>query len=186
MHNDSQNSDVTRRRFLRRSSEIVAGAAVLGSSAQSAAGEKTAATKAPTGAKTAPGSAKGDQKMYKLRIVFDATDSYRFDRDYYVKKHLELAKKLLVGRVNLTRLEAQWNVKDLNRADVADLTGSAGAIAPLILSLYLETDDALKDFLAFLDSPGALSLDQDVANFTDLAPKWTIAEVEEFVWSSDG
>lgn len=131
-------------------------------------------------------SSEKNQKKYELRIVFEAKGDYHFDRDYYVKKHLEFAKKLLVGRVNLTRLEAQWDVKTLDRADVANLKGTADTLAPLILSLYLDSDKDLKDFQAFLVSPEARDvLDADVKNFTNLSPQWTIAEVEEFVWESD-
>lgn len=126
-----------------------------------------------------------NQKKYELRIVFEANDDYHFDRDYYVKKHLEFAKGLLAGRVKITRIETQWDVKTLDRADVADLKGTARTIAPLILSIYLDSDNDLKDFQEFLVSPEARDvLDADVKNFTNIPPQWTIAEVEEFIWES--
>lgn len=120
--------------------------------------------------------------MYKLKIVFDAQEGCRFDREYYVKKHLELAREQLAGRVGLRHLEAEWNVRPLDRTDVRNAGGSAEVLSPLILSLYLESEEDLDAFLEFLKSPGAARLDQDVANFTDLAPRWTIAELEHFDW----
>lgn len=118
--------------------------------------------------------------MYKVKIVFHAREGYRFDRDYYVKNHLELIRTQLHGRVRLTRLEAEWNVRELNLADVEHLEGSTDVLAPLILSLYLETKEDLEALFAFSASPAALPLIQNIPNFTDLAPQWTIAELEAF------
>lgn len=122
--------------------------------------------------------------MYKLKIVFQARGGCRFDREYYVKQHLQLARRQLEGRVALTRLEAEWDVRDLNRSKVQDRGESADVLFPLILSLYLDTEADLEAFLAFLESPDAVLLDRDVPNFTDLSPQWTIAEFECFDWSA--
>ncbi len=110
--------------------------------------------------------------MYKIRAVYLAKENYHFDQDYYVSGHLPLAKKQLEGKVRIKRIDVERNVKPLAAGD--------GLISPCTVSIYIQTEADLADFLRWLESPDAAPLNDDQANYTNCDIEWTIAEMEEF------
>ena len=110
--------------------------------------------------------------MYKIRAVYLAKENYHFDQEYYVSGHLALAKKQLEGKVRIKRIDVERNVKPL--------VGSDEIVAPCAASIYLETEQDLNEFLQWMETPDAVPLYEDHANYTNCDYEWTVAEMEEF------
>ena len=53
-------------------------------------------------------------------------------------------------------------------------------ISPCTVSIYLETEQDLQDFLQWIQTPDALPLNEDHGNYTDCDYEWTVAEMVEF------
>lgn len=110
--------------------------------------------------------------MYKVRAIYWAKENYHFDQAYYVNGHLPLARKQLEGKVRIKRIDVEREVKPL--------MGSDAVISPCTVSIYLETEQDLQDFLQWIQTPDALPLNEDHGNYTDCDYEWTVAEMEEF------
>ena len=107
--------------------------------------------------------------MYVIRATYIPREDMHFDRDYYVKNHLSLARKLLVGRIEYLDMYAEFDVRDLMQGDKVQ--------SPCVMNLLLETEDDVKKFGAFMTSEDVIPLAEDAANYTNCDVKWTIAEV---------
>lgn len=107
--------------------------------------------------------------MYAIRATYIPREDMHFDRDYYVKSHIPLAKRLIDGRVNYLQIHAEFDMRDLMQGD--DLQ------SPCVMNLLVETEDEVINFRAFMASEDVISLGEDVKNYTNSDVEWTVAEV---------
>jgi hypothetical protein len=107
--------------------------------------------------------------MYAIRATYLPRDNMHFDRDYYVTKHISLAKKLLEGRIEYVDMYAELDSRDLMQSEVLR--------SPCVMNLLLETEEDVNKFKAFMDSEDVIPLAQDAVNYTNCEAQWTIAEV---------
>lgn len=107
--------------------------------------------------------------MYVIRATYIPREGMHFDRDYYVKSHLPLAKSLIDGRVNHLQVYAEFDVRDLMQGDALQ--------SPCVMNLLVETEEDVNTFRAFMASEDVIPLSEDVKNYTDCEVEWSVAEV---------
>ena len=109
--------------------------------------------------------------MYTIRAAYIPREDMHFDKEYYVKNHLPLAKKLIDGRVNYLQMHAEFDVRDLMQGDALQ--------SPCVMNLLVETEEDVNNFMAFMVSEDVIPLAEDAINYTNCDVEWTVAEVEK-------
>ena len=99
--------------------------------------------------------------MIEVLVMYANRDGMRFDDDYFLKKHVELAKRLL-------------RPYGLNYMRVAR---GSDAMSPYHVVTYLGLD-SLESFKAAIDAIGS-TLFEDIPRFTDVEP---LIQVSQVVW----
>ena len=107
--------------------------------------------------------------MFVIRATYIPGDDIHFDRDYYVKNHIPLAKRLIDGRVNYLQIYAEFDIRDLMRGGELQ--------SPCVMNLLVETEEDVNNFRAFMASEDVVPLGKDVKNYTNCDVEWTVAEV---------
>ena len=107
--------------------------------------------------------------MYAIRATYIPGEDMHFDRDYYVKNHIPLAKRLIEGHVNYLQIQVEFDIRDLMQGDELQ--------SPCVMNLLVETEEDVNNFRAFMVSDDVAPLGEDVKNHTNCAVKWTVAEV---------
>ena len=107
--------------------------------------------------------------MYVIRATYIPRNDIHFDRDYYLKNHIPLAKRLIDGRVNYLQIQAEFDMRDLMQGDELQ--------SPCVMNLLVETEEDVDNFRAFMVSEDVVPLGEDVKNYTNCDVEWTVAEV---------
>lgn len=107
--------------------------------------------------------------MYVIRATYIPRNDIHFDRDYYLKNHIPLAKRLIDGRVNYLQIQAEFDMRDLMQGDELQ--------SPCVMNLLVETEEDVNNFRAFMVSEDVVPLGEDVKNYTNCDVEWTVAEV---------
>ena len=92
-----------------------------------------------------------------------------FDKEYYVTHHLPLAKKLLSGHVNYIKLYAEFGTRVMMSENEFR--------SPGVFVLLVNSKTDVDDFNAFRTSDDVKPLRDDIKNYTNCVPEWTVAEV---------
>jgi hypothetical protein len=69
--------------------------------------------------------------MYVIRATYIPRDDIHFDRDYYLKNYIPLAKRLIDRRVNYLQIQAEFDMRDLMQGDELQ--------SPCVMVLLVET-----------------------------------------------
>ena len=107
--------------------------------------------------------------MYAIRATYIPREDMHFDRDYYVKTHIPLAKELIDGRINYLQMRVEFDMSDLMQGDELH--------SPCVMDLLVETEEDVNNFRAFMASEDVIPLAQDASNYTNCEAEWTVAEV---------
>ena len=107
--------------------------------------------------------------MYSIRATYIPREDMRFDRNYYVKYHMPLARKQLTGRVRYLQMHAEF--------DMRVLMGGKDLRSPCVFVLHVETKEDVEAFREFCRSPDVVPLREDIEKYTNCIPEWTVAEV---------
>ena len=107
--------------------------------------------------------------MYSIRATYIPREDMHFDREYYIKHHIPLAKKQLAGRVHYLQMHAEFDRRELMEGE--DLR------SPSIFVLYVESREDVKAFREFRRSSEVMPLREDIEKYTNCVPEWTVAEV---------
>ena len=107
--------------------------------------------------------------MYAIRATYIPREDMHFDRGYYVKNHIPLAKRLIDGRVNYLQIHAEFDMCGLMQGDELQ--------SPCVMNLLVETEEDVNNFRAFMASEDVVPLGEDVRNYTNCDVEWTVAEV---------
>lgn len=116
--------------------------------------------------------------MYRISAIYKAGTGTRFDKEYYLSHHVPLAFQQLNGRVNIRRVEVEW---DLSEVDWSTQTkpDEEKIISPCRFSVLVDTEEDLQDFFEFMRSPARDPVHGDVQNYTDCEMSWVVSEVLE-------
>ena len=107
--------------------------------------------------------------MFAIRATYIPKDDMYFDKEYYVTYHLPLAKKLLSGRVNYIKLYAEFDTRVMMNEDELR--------SPGVFVLLVKSKTDVDDFNAFRRSNDVKPLRDDIKNYTNCEPEWTVAKV---------
>lgn len=107
--------------------------------------------------------------MYSIRATYLPCENMHFDQEYYCSEHVELAKKLLAGKVDYLKMELEF--------DMALLCEKETIISPCIFVLYVDGNKEVEDFINFRKSDSAKLLKDDMPNYTNCQAQWSIAKV---------
>ena len=107
--------------------------------------------------------------MFTIRATYIPKDDMYFDKKYYVTYHLPLAKKLLSGHVNYIKLYAEFGTRVMMNEDELR--------SPGVFVLLVDSKADVDNFNTFRTSDDVKPLRDDIKNYTNCVPEWTVAEV---------
>ena len=107
--------------------------------------------------------------MFTIRATYIPRDDMYFDKEYYVSHHIPLAKKLLKDQVNYINKHAEF--------DSCVMMNETEVCSPGIFVLTVESKSDVDDFNAFRRSDDVIPLREDIKNYTNCTPEWTVAEL---------
>lgn len=107
--------------------------------------------------------------MFTIRATYIPRDDMYFDKEYYVSHHIPLAKKLLKDQVNYINMYAEF--------DSCVMMNETELRSPGIFVLTVESQSDVDDFNAFRRSDDVIPLREDIKNYTNCTPEWTVAEL---------
>ena len=107
--------------------------------------------------------------MFTIRATYIPKDDMYFDKKYYVTYHLPLAKKLLSGHVNYIKLYAEFDTRVMMNEDELR--------SPGVFVLLVDSKADVDNFNTFRTSDDVKPLRDDIKNYTNCIPEWTVAEV---------
>ena len=107
--------------------------------------------------------------MFTIRATYIPKDDMYFDKEYYVDYHLPLAKKLLSGRVNYIQMYAEF--------DSRVMMSENELRSPGVFVLLVKSKTDVDNFNAFRRRDDVKPLRDDIKNYTNCEPEWTVAEV---------
>ena len=107
--------------------------------------------------------------MFAIRATYIPKDDMYFDKDYYVTYHLPLAKKLLSGRVGYLQMYAEF--------DTRVMMSENELRSPGVFVLLVDSKADVDNFNTFRTSDDVKPLRDDIKNYTNFIPEWTVAEV---------
>ena len=116
--------------------------------------------------------------MYRVSATYIAKTGTHFDKEYYLKHHVALAYKQTKGKVNIKRVEVEWDVEEIDWSDTSK-SNPENIISPCRFSMILETKKDLSDFFEFFKSPDVEPLRDDVKRYTDCDLVWAVSELLE-------
>ena len=93
--------------------------------------------------------------MFTIRATYIPRDDMYFDKEYYISHHMPLAKKLLKDQVNYVSMQLR---------------------SPGVFVLTVESKSDVDNFNAFRRSGRVIPLREDIKNYTNCIPEWTVAE----------
>ena len=102
--------------------------------------------------------------MIRASFLYPTTAGARFDFDYYLERHVPLARRLL-ARLGLVRLEIDRGVSGEERGSEPRWV--------CVAHLYFETPE---DFHRAMDAAGD-ELGADVANYTDIPIEVQVSDI---------
>lgn len=109
--------------------------------------------------------------MYKIRATYLPRDEMTFDRDYYFRVHVPLAKAQAEGRIAIRKIEVETG---------AELLLEPGEKrSPCAFCLYFDTRDDVERFRRFLVGPATRPMREDVPRYTNCELEWTVCEVTQ-------
>jgi len=107
--------------------------------------------------------------MYVIRATYLPKNDMHFDKEYYATYHIPLARTLLAGHVNYLQMYAEFDTRVMMREHELR--------APGVFVLVVESEAEVDRFNAFRRSEHVLPLRDDIKNYTNCEPEWTVAEV---------
>ncbi len=107
--------------------------------------------------------------MFTIRATYIPRDDMYFDKEYYVSHHIPLAKQLLKDQVNYINMYAEF--------DSCVMMNETELRSPGIFVLTVESQSDVDDFNAFRRSDDVIPLREDIKNYTNCTPEWTVAEL---------
>jgi len=107
--------------------------------------------------------------MFTIRATYIPKDDMSFDKKYYVTHHLPLAKKLLSGRVSYLQMYAEF--------DTCVMMNENELRSPGTFVLLVNSKTDVDNFNAFRTSDDVKPLREDIKNYTNCVPEWTVAKV---------
>ena len=107
--------------------------------------------------------------MYAIRATYLARDDMYFDQEYYVNYHMPLAQKLLSGRVKYVQMYAEFVTRVMMQENELR--------SPGIFVLMVESKAEIQAFNLFRRSEHVKPLREDIKNYTNCEPEWTVAEL---------
>ena len=107
--------------------------------------------------------------MFTIRATYIPKDDMYFDKEYYVDYHLPLAKKLLSGRVNYIQMYAEF--------DSRVMMSENEFRSPGVFVLLVDSKADVDNFNTFRTSDDVKPLRDDIKNYTNCEPEWTVAGV---------
>tara|TARA_B100001105_G_scaffold200093_1_gene163913 strand:- start:144 stop:473 length:330 start_codon:yes stop_codon:yes gene_type:complete len=107
--------------------------------------------------------------MFTIRATYIPKDDMYFDKEYYADYHLPLAKKLLSGRVNYIQMYAEF--------DSRVMMSENELRSPGVFVLLVKSKTDVDNFNAFRRSDDVKPLRDDIKNYTNCEPEWTVAGV---------
>ncbi len=107
--------------------------------------------------------------MYVIRATYHAAEGMWFDAEYYERNHIPLARRLLAGHVSYRSMHAEF--------DMVALMEGQPQRAPCVFALVVESLQDVEDFRAFRAGPHVQPLKDDIQNYTNLVPDWTVARM---------
>ncbi len=108
--------------------------------------------------------------MYVIRATYLPKKDMHFDKEYYLTYHIPLAQKLLAGRVNYLQMYAEFDTRVMMHEHELG--------APGVFVLIVESEAEVDSFNAFRRSEHVIPLRDDIINYTNCEPEWTVAEVK--------
>ena len=107
--------------------------------------------------------------MYIIRATYIPKDNMHFDKEYYLTHHIPLAKQLLSGWVNYVQMYAEFDTRVMmNESELR---------SPGVFVLLVKSGADVENFNAFRRSEYVKPLRDDIKNYTNCEPDWTVAEV---------
>ena len=107
--------------------------------------------------------------MFTIRATYIPRDDMYFDKEYYVSHHIPLAKQLLKDQVNYINMYAEF--------DSCVMMNETEVCSPGIFVLTVESKSDVDDFNAFRRSDDVIPLREDIKNYTNCTPEWTVDEL---------
>ena len=107
--------------------------------------------------------------MYIIRATYIPKDNMHFDKEYYLTHHIPLAKKLLSGRINYVQMYAEFDTRVMMNENELR--------SPGVFVLLVKSKNDVENFNAFRRSDDVKPLRDDIKNYTNCEPEWTVAEV---------
>ncbi len=107
--------------------------------------------------------------MFTIRATYIPRDDMFFDKEYYVSHHMPLAKKLLKDQVNYISMHVEF--------DAYVMMNETELHSPGVFVLTVESKSDVDDFNIFRRSDNVIPLREDIKNYTNCIPEWTVAEL---------
>ena len=107
--------------------------------------------------------------MFAIRATYIPKDDMYFDKKYYVTYHLPLAKKLLSGHVDYIKLYAEFDTRVMMNEDELR--------SPGVFVLLVKSKTDVDNFNEVRRSDDVKPLRDDIKNYTNSKPEWTVAKV---------
>ncbi len=107
--------------------------------------------------------------MFIIRATYIPKDDMYFDKEYYISHHMPLAKKLLKDQVNYLSMHAEF--------ESCVMMNEKKLRSPGVFVLTVESKSDVDDFNSFRKSDNVIPLREDIKNYTNCIPEWTVAEL---------
>jgi hypothetical protein len=108
--------------------------------------------------------------LYRAVATYVAHDGCQFDRDYYVKRHLALARQVTASVLRRHVFQVDWSV--------AQLSPSGAVVSPCRLHVLIDSEEEFDEFKRFLTDGRASPLVEDVSRYTDCEIVWDFSVCE--------
>jgi hypothetical protein len=116
--------------------------------------------------------------MYKVSAVYKTGPDTYFDKDYYLKYHVDLAVKQSQGKLNIHKIEVEWDEEEIDWANTGK-PNPENIVASCRFSIFFETVEDLGDFYAFFKSPDVEPLREDAKKYTNCDIVWYVSNIAD-------
>ena len=107
--------------------------------------------------------------MFTIRATYIPRDDMFFDKEYYISHHMPLVKKLLKDQVNYISMHVEFDAYVMMKETELRSHG--------VFVLTVESKSDVDDFNIFRRSDNVIPLREDIKNYTNCIPEWTVAEL---------
>lgn len=110
--------------------------------------------------------------MYRISATYLPCEDMHFDREYYERHHVPLARRQLDGRVEVLAIRVEYGQ--------VSLFDPRATTSPCIFSIVVDGERDVEDFRRFMQSEHVEPLKADVAEYTNCEIAWNVGEIREY------